>query len=241
MSAIPSKASPLEAILRGDNLLTERMSCSSFPDSYPRLLPSVKATAVPRVVVLGDGGVGKTCLVMNFIHHTFVEKFDPTIEDVYRLDRVIDGRPLRFEILDTAGQEDFAVLVKIWSRMGDVSVICYDVFQASTFDRAKAVVKELFMAKQGWTPGVLVGNKIDLLDASRTRVVSDKAARDFATSIGWPFFETSAKTGFQMDEVFNNAIRGALWFRRLVSLGGGMPPDPLEVPAKEKGFRCILL
>ena len=208
----------IESVIRSDKHLTERKNCSSYPDSFPRLPPSVKATAVPRIVVLGDGGVGKTCLVMNFIHNTFVEKFDPTIEDVYRLDRVIDGRPLRFEILDTAGQEDFAVLVKIWSRMGDAAVICYDAFHADSYERAKAIARELFIAKQGWTPGVLVGNKIDLLSPSRNRAVPDMDARDFASTIGWPFFETSAKTGYQMEEVFHNVIRGALWFLSLIHI-----------------------
>lgn len=229
--------------LSSDKLLSERQLCNSFPDSFPRLVPQEKSLGLPRIVVLGDGGVGKTCLIMNFIHHTFVEHFDPTIEDVYRVDRVIDTKPLRFEILDTAGQEDFAVLVRIWSRMGDASVIVYDIFDVNSYERAKEIAKELFVAKTGWTPGILVGNKVDLVNDGNVRTVSERAAREFATSIGWPFFETSAKTGFQLEEVFHNAIRGANWVKRRSN--GQSPPssDPLDPgPSKpSSGWRCILL
>ena len=60
---------------------------------------------VYKVVVMGGGGVGKSCLTFQLVHGKFLEKYDPTLEDAYRKDNfVVDGEPINMEILDTAGQ-----------------------------------------------------------------------------------------------------------------------------------------
>ena len=65
-----------------------------------------------KIVILGGGGVGKSCLTFRLVHDSFVEKYDPTIEDSYRKDNfVVDGEPVSIEILDTAGQVHNILLV----------------------------------------------------------------------------------------------------------------------------------
>jgi len=67
-----------------------------------------------RVAVLGDGGVGKTALAVQFTLNCFVETYDPTIEDAYRKQLVVDNRMCFVEVIDTAGQEEYATLRDQW-------------------------------------------------------------------------------------------------------------------------------
>eukprot|EP01084_Bolivina_argentea_P172139 298200_1 len=72
-----------------------------------------------KITVLGSGGVGKSALTIRFIADEFMNEYDPTIEDSYSKQVVIDDKPVLFDILDTAGQEQFAALQDHWIREGD--------------------------------------------------------------------------------------------------------------------------
>eukprot|EP00490_Sorites_sp_Unknown_P007071 CAMPEP_0114656500 /NCGR_PEP_ID=MMETSP0191-20121206/12423_1 /TAXON_ID=126664 /ORGANISM="Sorites sp." /LENGTH=80 /DNA_ID=CAMNT_0001873811 /DNA_START=37 /DNA_END=276 /DNA_ORIENTATION=- len=67
-----------------------------------------------KIVVLGGGGVGKSALTIRLVNDNFLEEYDPTIEDSYRKQCDIDGTPCMLDILDTAGQDDFAALRDAW-------------------------------------------------------------------------------------------------------------------------------
>ncbi|VDO81500.1 unnamed protein product [Haemonchus placei] len=74
-----------------------------------------------KVVVLGSGGVGKSALTVQFVSSTFIEKYDPTIEDFYRKEIEVDGQPCVLEILDTAGTEQFSSMRDLYIKNGQVS------------------------------------------------------------------------------------------------------------------------
>ncbi|KAI0227302.1 GTP-binding protein Rit2 [Lamellibrachia satsuma] len=89
-----------------------------------------------KIVVLGDGGVGKSALTMQFVCHQFLDYHDPTIEDVYQHQARIDGEPAQLEILDTAGQPEFTAMREQYMRAGEGFVVCYSVIARRSFDEA---------------------------------------------------------------------------------------------------------
>lgn len=86
-----------------------------------------------KVVVLGSGGVGKSALTMQFVSGTFMEKYDPTIEDFYRKEIEVDSAPCVLEILDTAGTEQFASMRDLYIKNGQGFVVVYSITSHQTF------------------------------------------------------------------------------------------------------------
>ena len=90
-----------------------------------------------KVVVLGSGGVGKSALTVQFVSGTFMEKYDPTIEDFYRKEIEVDGSPQVLEILDTAGTEQFSSMRDLYIRNSEAFIIVYSVTSHQTFQDIK--------------------------------------------------------------------------------------------------------
>lgn len=158
-----------------------------------------------KVVVLGSGGVGKSALTVQFVSGHFVEKYDPTIEDFYRKEVDVDGSPAVLEILDTAGTEQFASMRDLYIKNGQGFLLVYSIINAQTFIDVQPLRDQIARVKGGFnSPIVLVGNKCDM--ASERNVV----ARDgemLAHEWGSPFFETSAKTRYNVQEMFQEIVR----------------------------------
>nr|XP_027224832.1 GTP-binding protein Rit2-like [Penaeus vannamei] len=91
-------------------------------------------TKVFRIVVLGEGGVGKSALTLQFVSHSFLEYHDPTIEDAYQRQAVIDGEPALLDILDTAGQIEFTAMRDQYMRCGEGFLICYSLTDRRSFE-----------------------------------------------------------------------------------------------------------
>ena len=87
-----------------------------------------------KIVVLGSGGVGKSALTVQFVQGIFVEKYDPTIEDSYRKQVVIDGETCLLDILDTAGQEEYSAMRDQYMRTGEGFLIVFAVNNAKSFE-----------------------------------------------------------------------------------------------------------
>jgi len=87
-----------------------------------------------RIAILGPGGVGKSCLTLRYIRSTFVASYDPTIEDAFRHQTVVDNEACIMEILDTAGQEEFKCLVSQWVENRDGFILVYSIIDRSTFE-----------------------------------------------------------------------------------------------------------
>ncbi|KAG7241012.1 hypothetical protein INR49_026042, partial [Caranx melampygus] len=158
-----------------------------------------------KVVVLGSGGVGKSALTVQFVTGTFIEKYDPTIEDFYRKEIEVDSSPSVLEILDTAGTEQFASMRDLYIRNGQGFILVYSLFGAVDFSSisqsdANAPVAQTYQQ----VPVVLVGNKVDLEDE---REVSPSEGQALAEDWGCPFMETSAKSKTMVDELFAEIVR----------------------------------
>ncbi|KAI9836882.1 MAG: Ras GTPase [Sarea resinae] len=101
-----------------------------------------------KLVVLGDGGVGKTALTIQLCLNHFVETYDPTIEDSYRKQVQIDGQPCMLEVLDTAGQEEYTALRDQWIRDGEGFVLVYSISSRSSFSRIEKFYNHIQRVKE---------------------------------------------------------------------------------------------
>eukprot|EP00759_Apiculatamorpha_spiralis_P007561 PhF_6_TR14749/c0_g1_i1/m.23161/K04353/RAP1A; Ras-related protein Rap-1A len=144
-----------------------------------------------RIVVLGAGGVGKSCLCIQFIQGHFVKKYDPTVEDSYRKQIDVDGTPHMIEVLDTAGQDQYASMRETYMKSGNGFVIVYSIADPSTLQSAIKIHDQLLKvrASQPDTPCILLGNKADLLHERQVDATEGEA---LAKSWGCDFCETSA-------------------------------------------------
>ena len=104
-----------------------------------------------KIVVLGDGGVGKSCLTWRFIHDQFLEKYDPTIDDAYQKPNFqVDGELCPLEICDTAGQDQFAATRDLYYKTGDGFLLCYSLVDKNTVDAVTERFNALKFAKVGY-------------------------------------------------------------------------------------------
>lgn len=159
-----------------------------------------------KVCVLGDGGVGKSAITIQFCSNHFIEEYDPTIEDSYRKQFVIDDESALIEILDTAGQEEYSALRDQWVRDCEVFLLVFSITSRSSFEQATTMRDFVLRVKDREVPMVLVGNKSDLEDK---REVSEQEASNWARQCKIQYVESSAKTRQNVDLVFFTAVREA--------------------------------
>ena len=159
-----------------------------------------------KVVVIGSGGVGKSCLTLQFVQGQFVDGHDPTIEDSYQKLFSVDDKSCRLDILDTAGQEEFAAMRNQNMRQGQGFFLVYSVTDRASFQKISELITMVKRIKgaQAQVPLVLCANKSDKpLGEHR---VTEGEGRELATSIGAEFFCTSAKTTQNVHEAFTELV-----------------------------------
>jgi len=189
---------------------------------------------VYRVVLVGIGGVGKSCLTIQFIADRFVEDYDPTLEDSYRKQFTVDGEECLLDIFDTAGQEDFSAVRDQYMRTGDGFLCVYAVTLKNSFDEVATFHEHILRVKDVESiPFVLVGNKADLETA---RVVSRDEGEALARRLNCKFLEASAKTKMNVHEAFHELVREIKDYKRKHEAA----PTPVETPKKRRTF-CLLL
>ncbi|KAI9759915.1 MAG: Ras GTPase ras2 [Candelina submexicana] len=182
-----------------------------------------------KLVVLGDGGVGKTALTIQLCLNHFVETYDPTIEDSYRKQVQIDHQSCMLEVLDTAGQEEYTALRDQWIRDGEGFVLVYSISSRSTFTRIQRFHNQIQRVKEsvsasspsttiytgqslnstplppaGPVPIMLVGNKSDRVTE---REVSTQEGQALARDLGCEFVEASAKNCINVERAFYDVVR----------------------------------
>lgn len=156
-----------------------------------------------KLVLLGEAAVGKSSIVLRFVSNDFSENKEPTIGAAFLTQRVnIGDQTVKFEIWDTAGQERFASLAPMYYRNAQAALVVYDVTKPQSFIKARHWVKELHEQASKGIIIALVGNKLDMVETGGERKVAKEEAEKLAEEEGLLFFETSAKTGENVNEVF---------------------------------------
>jgi len=182
-----------------------------------------------KLVVLGGGGVGKSALTIRLVTDNFLDEYDPTIEDSYRKQVMIDDETALLDILDTAGQEEFSSMQDQWMRDGKGFLLVYNIISRPTFDEVGVLYEKILRTKDSdKVPIVLVGNKCDLKDE---RQVEYGEGAELAKTWGCPFFETSAKIKLNNEACFFELVKE---IRRADSSS----PKKKE---QKKPFKCVIL
>lgn len=159
-----------------------------------------------KLVVLGAGGVGKSCLTVQFVQGVYLDTYDPTIEDSYRKTIEIDNKVFDLEILDTAGVAQFTAMRELYIKSGMGFILVYSVTDRQSLEELLDLREQVLRIKDVCrVPMVLVGNKADLKDE---RVVSIGEGIEVSSKWGKvPFYETSALLRSNVDEVFVDLVR----------------------------------
>lgn len=163
-------------------------------------LPTVK------LVVVGDGGVGKSAITIQFFQKLFMTDYDPTIEDSYILHTEVDGQWCILDVLDTAGQEEFSAMREQYMRKGDGFMLVYSVTDLQSFQNIPQFHTQILRVKDRESyPMLVVGNKTDLVGA---RTVSLAAGQQMAQQLRAAHMETSAKDPpLNIDNAFHELVR----------------------------------
>jgi len=191
-----------------------------------------KPSSSVKLVLLGEAAVGKSSLVLRFVNDDFQENKEPTIGAAFLTQKCnLATRTIKFEIWDTAGQERFASLAPMYYRNAQSALVVYDITKPSSLTKAKHWVAEL---QRQASPGIviaLVGNKLDLAgapqdsndddDAEDQRAIPIAEAKAYAEEESLLFYETSAKSGENVQAVFE-AIANAIPESTLKPRGPGL-------------------
>jgi GTPase KRas protein len=215
-------------------------------------------------VVVGGGGVGKSCLTIQLIQSHFVDEYDPTIEgikwstaspnakiadlflpaDSYRKQCVIDDEVALLDVLDTAGQEEYSAMREQYMRTGEGFLLVYSITSRQSFEEIMTFQQQILRVKdKDYFPIIVVGNKCDL---EGERQVSRQEGESLARSFGCRFIETSAKSRINVDNAFYDLVREIRRYNReMSSPGGGAPPmgsyppgQRMDMSEKEEQAGC---
>lgn len=195
-----------------------------------------------KLVVVGDGGVGKSCLLISRSTGSFPSEYIPTVFDNYCGNFQVDGRFYDVGLWDTAGQEDYDRLRPLSYPETDIFLVCFDVHNRSSFENIEHKWISEIRHFCPDTPVLVVGCKIDLRKASSTGCVMYDEGFALAKRIGCIYVETSALTMEGVVDCFDHAIRTAATFihtkkskhPRFKFFGKNkktLPPPPVMPPA----------
>eukprot|EP00056_Hartaetosiga_gracilis_P019803 m.16057 g.16057 ORF g.16057 m.16057 type:complete len:204 (-) comp7947_c0_seq1:284-895(-) len=153
-----------------------------------------------KLLLIGDSGVGKSCLLLRFADDTYTETYISTIGVDFKIRTIeLDGKTIKLQIWDTAGQERFRTITSSYYRGAHGIIVVYDVTDKDSFDNVKQWLQEIDRYACENVNKLLVGNKSDL---ANKKVVDFTTAKEFADSIGIPFLETSAKNATNVEQAF---------------------------------------
>ncbi len=174
-------------------------ACPPAAPTAPRTPPRC-SDYLFKLLLIGDSGVGKSCLLLRFADDTYTESHISTIGVDFKIRTVeLDGKVIKLQIWDTAGQERFRTITSSYYRGAHGIIVVYDVTDEESFNNVKTWLNEINRYANENVNKLLVGNKSDL---TSKKVVDHATAKAFADEIGIPFLETSAKSADNVEQAF---------------------------------------
>ncbi|KAL5740883.1 hypothetical protein ACOSP7_029761 [Xanthoceras sorbifolium] len=186
-----------------------------------------------KLLLIGDSGVGKSCLLLRFSDDSFTTSFITTIGIDFKIRTIeLDGKRIKLQIWDTAGQERFRTITTAYYRGAMGILLVYDVTDESSFNNIRNWMRNIEQHAADSVNRILVGNKADM-DESK-RAVPTAKGQALADEYGIKFFETSAKTNFNVEQVFFSIARDIK--QRLAETDSKAEPQTIKIskpdPAK---------
>ena len=159
-----------------------------------------------KILLIGDSSVGKTSVLLRYVDDFYNPEFQTTIGVDFEISTLeLDGKVVKLQLWDTAGQDRFRNIVASYYRGAQGIVLMYDITNSTSFNNIKKWFEESQNYLQSSTPKLLVGNKSDL---DSQRAVAQEDALQLAESLNMDFIETSAKTSSGVKEAFVKLTRG---------------------------------
>ncbi|EIW67187.1 GTP-binding protein ypt1 [Tremella mesenterica] len=175
-----------------------------------------------KLLLIGDSGVGKSCLLLRFADDTYTDSYISTIGVDFKIRTIeLEGKTVKLQIWDTAGQERFRTITSSYYRGAHGIIVVYDVTDRDTFTNVKQWLQEIDRYAVEGVNKLLVGNKSDL---TTKKVVEHNEAKSFADELGIPFLETSAKNATNVEQAFltmSKQIKDRMGSTSMASGSGG--------------------
>ena len=199
-----------------------------------------------KYILIGDTAVGKSNILLRFMQNSFDEGYKATIGVEFGEKKIkLDYLNFKLQIWDTSGQETYQSITRSYYRNVACAIIVFDITNKNSYSNLQSWISECRENSSGYALLVLVGNKNDLED---NRAIMRREAEEFARDNKMMYFETSAKTGNNVDKVFmeslkkieNNIINGYydFWtdFAGVIKQDNGKKLKKEE--NKKKGYCC---
>jgi len=190
-----------------------------------------------KCVVVGDGAVGKTCLLISYTTNAFPGEYVPTVFDNYSANVMVDGKTISLGLWDTAGQEDYDRLRPLSYPQTDVFIICFSLVSPPSFENVRSKWYPEISHHAPSTATLLIGTKLDLredmatiekLRERRMAPIQYQQGVAMARDIGAvKYLECSALSQKGLKTVFDEAIRAVL--------------SPAPRAARAKKSKCVIL
>ena len=157
-----------------------------------------------RILLLGDSGVGKSCLLFQFCDEIYADSYIATIGVDFKVKTIVyDNQTIRLSIWDTAGQDRFRTIAMSYYRGADGIMICYDVTDYNSFENVTNWIKEIAKYNQNQACQLLVATKCDL---AVRKVVDSVSGQELANKLNIPFVETSSKMSTNVNMAFEQLV-----------------------------------
>jgi len=182
-----------------------------------------------KLLLIGDSGVGKTCILFRFSDDAFNSTFISTIGIDFKIKTIeLHGKKIKLQIWDTAGQERFQTITTSYYRGAMGIMLVYDITQSSSFGNINKWLRNIEDHATDNVAKLILGNKCDM---EARRVVPTEQGEQLAKSKGLKFLETSAKANINIDKAFTMIAEDILQKTPNPSL---RPVDPIINPSESQ-------
>jgi len=184
-----------------------------------------------KLLLIGDSGVGKSCLLLRFSDDAFNTSFITTIGIDFKIRTVeIDGKRCKLQIWDTAGQERFRTITTAYYRGAMGILLVYDITDEQSFANIRNWMRQIQQHASDSVNKVLLGNKCDMVEK---RKVETSRGNSLAEEYGVKFFETSAKSNIQVEQAFMTIAKDVM--HRLIETSSSSEPKGVDPKAPLTG------